>query len=161
LKSGKLENAPVLVVDDDRDLADVIVTYLARRGYRAVAAYSGKEALSLFKPGAFHLVLTDLKMPDIGGIALMNELKKRDKRVVVMLMTGYGSLDAAVQAIQEGAYDFISKPFKMDEIEVLIHRAAEQYALSAQLRRYRKWVLLLTASLPLWFLFGYWIVKLR
>ena len=150
-----------MVVDDDRDIADTIVSYLSRLGYPATAAYSGKDALSLFRPGAFHLVLSGLKLLDLDGLALLESLKNRDKRVVVILISGGGTIDAAVQAIHKGAYDFIPKPLKMDEMAPLIQRGAEQYALSAQLQRYKKYVLILSASLPLWLLLGYWIVRLR
>lgn len=158
MENSRHENTRILVVEKDRDSADTIVSHLSRLGCHATAACSGKDALSVFRSGAFHLVLTDLKLPDMDGIELLEALKKRDKRVVVIILSGHGTIEAAVQAIHRGAYDFITKPLETDDLALLVRRGAQRYALCAQLQRYRTFVLILSASLPLWLLLGYWMV---
>ncbi|MBN2125199.1 MAG: response regulator [Deltaproteobacteria bacterium] len=121
------EPARILVVDDDKHLADNLAEYLAKLGYRVVAAYGGPDALDRFRDGDFHLVVTDFMMPDIDGISLLERMKGINREVIVILITGYGTVDSAVRALKKGAHDFIQKPFKMEKLGKIIARAlAEQ-----------------------------------
>jgi len=113
------EDARILVVDDDKELADGLVEHLSNLGYAAKAAYSGREGLNKFENGDFQLVITDLKMPDMDGMELLEAVKARDKQAVVIVITGYGTIESAVKAIRKGAYDFMAKPVKMKEFELL------------------------------------------
>jgi len=101
------KDANILVVDDDKVLADNLVEYLSKLGYQASQAYGGREALTMFEQGDFQLVITDLKMPEMDGMELLDAVKELDGRVIVMVITGYGSIESAVTAIKKGAYDFI------------------------------------------------------
>lgn len=148
------EGAKILVVDDDRELADGLVESLSNLGYSAAAAYSGKEGLDKFENGAFQLVVTDLKMPDMDGMELLQAVKARDKQAVVIVITGYGTIESAVKAIKNGAYDFITKPVKMQELEVIIDRALERRTLSRQLGVFKGLTLALIISVPLWLVLG-------
>ena len=147
-------DARILVVDDDRELADGLVEYLSNLGYWAKAAYTGREGINRFENGAFQLVITDLKMPDMDGLALLEAVKARDSRAVVMVITGYGTIESAVEAIKKGAYDFITKPVKMQEFELLIDRALERHAMSKQLGVFKGLTLALIISVPLWLILG-------
>jgi DNA-binding NtrC family response regulator len=160
LEKSNHYNTRILVVDDDRDAAEKLVAHLSRLGYPATAVCSGKEALAVFGPGRFHLVLSELKLPDIDGIALLDALKRRDKRVVFIMVASQGTIDDAVQALHKGAYDVITKPLNMNDIALLLRRGTGHYALSAKLHNYRKYALILAASLPLWLLLGFWAVRL-
>ena len=148
------KEARILVVDDEKQVADVLVDYLSNLGYQTVAAYSGHDALSRFKNGGFQLVITDFKMPDINGMDLLEMVKGWDKRAMVIVITGYGTIESAVEAIKKGAYDFISKPFKMEELEIIIERALDRYALSKQLGLFRGLLFCLIASIPFWVIVG-------
>ncbi len=148
------QDVRILVVDDDKEFADLLVEHLSNLGYSAKAAYSGSEALSRFENGAFQLVITDLKMPDMDGMDLLEAVKARDKQAVVMVITGYGTIESAVKAIRNGAYDFITKPIKMEELEVIIERALDRYALSKQLGVFKGLTLALIISVPLWLILG-------
>ncbi len=148
------QDVRILVVDDDKDLADGLVEHLSNLGYSAAAAYSGREGLSRFENGDFQLVITDLKMPDMDGMELLEAVKARDKQAVVVVITGYGTIESAVKAIRNGAYDFITKPIKMEELEVIIERALDRYALSKQLGVFKGLTLALIISVPLWFILG-------
>lgn len=123
------KEAKILVVDDDKRLAGDMVECLTKFGYQAAAAYGGREALARFEQGDFQLVITDLKMPEMDGMELLDTVKKLDSRVTVMVITGYGTVEPAVAAIKKGAYDYIPKSFKMDELEVIVNRALERHTL--------------------------------
>jgi len=148
------QDVRIMVVDDDRELADGLVESLSGLGYKAQAAYSGREGLDRFENGAFQLVITDLKMPDMDGMALLEAVKARDSRAVVMVITGYGTIESAVAAIKDGAYDFIPKPVKMQELEIIIDRALERHTLSRQLGVFRGLTLALIISVPVWLILG-------
>ena len=144
----------ILVVDDDKRLADGLVDYLSNLGYSAKAAYSGREGLNSFENGAFQLVITDLKMPEMDGMELLEAVKARDRQAVVMVITGYATIESGVKAIKNGAYDFITKPVKMGELEVIINRALERHTLYRQLGVFRGLTLALIISVPLWLILG-------
>ncbi|MCK4389237.1 MAG: response regulator [Desulfobacterales bacterium] len=147
-------NARILVVDDDKEFADLLVEYLSNLGYWAKAAYTGREGIDRFKKGGFQLVITDLKMPDVDGMDLLEVVKHWDKQAMVLLMTGYATIDSAVKAIKKGAYDYIAKPVKIEELEVIIERALDRYALSKQLGVFRGLILALIISVPVWLILG-------
>lgn len=148
------EKVRIIVVDDDRSLADMLVEHLSRLGYRAVATYGGEEGLSCFKEGDFQMVITDLKMPGMDGMELMKEVKAIDKDAVVLVVTGYGTIEKAVEAIKLGAYDFISKPFDLNSLDVIIPRALERHTLSRRLGIFRGLTLALIISVPVWLILG-------
>ena len=151
--SNKKE-ANILVVDDDKALADDLAEYLTKSGYQPAAAYGGREALSRFEQGDFQLVIADLKMPEMDGMELLDAVKALDRSVVVIVITGYGSIESAVDAIKRGAFDFIPKPFKMEELELIIDRALERHTLSRQLGLFRGLTLALLISVPFWLILG-------
>ncbi len=148
------KEARILVVDDDKALADNLVEYLSKLGYQASPTYGGREALTTFEQGDFQLIITDLKMPEMDGMELLEAAKSLDKRVVVLVITGYGTIESAVMAIKKGAYDFIPKPFKMKELEIIVKRALERHTLFRQLGLFRGLTLALIISVPFWLILG-------
>ncbi len=142
------------MVDDDKQLADNMVEYLTKFGYQAAAAYGGREALTRFEQGDLQLVVTDLKMPEMDGMELLDAVKALDSWVMVMVITGYGSIESAVAAIKKGAYDFVPKPFKMEELEIIVKRALERHTLFRQLGVFRGLTLALIISVPFWLILG-------
>jgi DNA-binding NtrC family response regulator len=148
------KNAKILVVDDDQNLADNLVEYLGRLGYQAVAAYGGRQAVEMFGKEPFHLVITDLLMPEMSGLQVLEAAKALDSRVIVLVITGYGTIQSAVAAIREGAYDFLPKPFKMNELEVIITRALERHTLFRQLGVFKGLSIGLMISVPFWLILG-------
>jgi DNA-binding NtrC family response regulator len=150
---GKKE-ARILVVDDDTQMADTLLECLTKFGYRASAAYGGREGLSKFEHGDFQLVITDLVMPEMDGMELLGAVKALDSRVMVMVITGQGTIESAVKAIKNGAYDFIPKPLKMSELEIIISRAVERHTISRQLGVFRGLTLALIISVPIWLILG-------
>jgi len=113
----------VLVVDDEPVVVNSIRKTLARKAYRVEEAFSGKEALSRITTEAYDLVLLDMRLPDASGLDLINDIKRRKPNLRVVIVTGYASIDTAVEAIKRGADDYMAKPFTPDEIYGVTSRA--------------------------------------
>ena len=113
----------LLIVDDEVAQMRALCDTLALEGYTTRGFSSAREALAAVKPGEFDLLLTDLMMPEMDGIALSNAVRERDPAIAVILMTGHGTIDTAVRAMKEGALDYILKPFKLNVILPVIGRA--------------------------------------
>jgi DNA-binding NtrC family response regulator len=110
----------VLVVDDDAKMRELLLDTLSALGYEALGARDGEEALSLLEDEKIDLVVTDIKMPKISGVALLQEIKEKNPELPVVLITGYNSIYPMEEMINQGANGFISKPFRIGRIEELI-----------------------------------------
>lgn len=115
----------LLVVDDEVELTTALCDGLIRRGYEAVGVTSGKDALDALKTGSFDLLLTDLMMPDLDGIALLRAALELDPHIIGIIMTGQGTVQTAVEAMKTGSFDYILKPFKLERLLPLLTRAIE------------------------------------
>ncbi len=123
------ETKNILVVDDHKNFRDSLVKILQGEGLRTFPANDGEEALDTLRREKIHLVLTDLKMPKMDGVELLKVAKTIRPEVEVILITGYGTVDTAVTAMKDGAFDYIEKPFKPREILKLIRKAMEKQSL--------------------------------
>jgi DNA-binding NtrC family response regulator len=152
----------ILLVDDDPSSIDLISEILQKTGLEVVVAKDGEDALNKFSVNSFELILTDLMMPKMDGLALLKEIKKKEKDAVVLIITGFGTIESAVSAIKAGAYDYISKPIKVDELELVINRALEKRRLINQLHSLKGIFIAALISIPIWLLIGVilgWIWK--
>ena len=139
----------VLLVDDDQALCETLAVGLGKRGYDVAWRTSGAEAITELGTGAaFDVVVTDLNMRGVGGIELCARVVEAFPDVPVLLLTAFGSLETAVQAIRAGAYDFISKPVQLDVLALAIERAAKHKQLRDEVRRLREEVACAPAALP-------------
>ena len=123
------ENAkrrPILVVDDDPYMRTSLTDCLVSCGYCVEAAVDGVDALSRFRRGAFEMVITDIRMPKMGGLDLLKELKGRAPEIPVIVITAYGTVNTAVEAMKQGAADFIMKPFSLDDLEVVVRNVLDR-----------------------------------
>ncbi len=120
------ERAKILVVDDKDQMRDVLRKFLAAEGYLVETAADGKDALRKFSENKFELVLSDIKMPAMDGSELLTEILKINPQAIVILMTAFGSIEAAVAAIKLGAADYVSKPFQMEDVLFRISRALKE-----------------------------------
>jgi two-component system response regulator PilR (NtrC family) len=125
----------ILVVDDDEASRDVLETVLRRKGFNVTTAGNGVEALSRLDAQPVDLVLTDVKMPGMNGLTLLRQIHARAPDTVVVLIAGYGAINWAIRAIREGAYDYLAKPFQLDELYVLVDNAVERIRLTKENRR--------------------------
>ena len=122
----------VLVVDDDEMLRTAICANLELEGYDVSSVASAKEALKVVSTGSFDIVLSDLKLPDLSGIEFIRQCKERKDEVAMVLMTGFGNTDLALEALRAGAYDYLSKPFQMDELVLTLKKIEERERLRAE-----------------------------
>jgi signal transduction histidine kinase len=122
----------VLIVDDDEMVRYVLTEKLSESGFSATAALDGQSAVDLFRETTFDAVLLDLKMPGMDGIETLKELRKHDSNVPVIMVTAFGDITTAVEAIKLGAYDFVEKPPQISRIVVTLRRAIEKAALERE-----------------------------
>jgi len=122
----KLFDDNILVVDDDPDIREVLKDRLESLGYRVLTADSGKEGLDLLEKECPQLILLDIEMPALSGIEVLKEIRKRDLDLTVVMITAYGTIERAVEAMKEGAYDFIPKPFEPDHVALIVQKAFER-----------------------------------
>jgi DNA-binding NtrC family response regulator len=130
--------ARVLVVDDEPIALKNLERALEREGYEVTAAASGQGALKLLRAHAFDVVLTDLKMEKVDGLQVLQRCRELDPDAEVILVTGYASVDTAIEAIKRGAYHYVAKPFKLDEVRNVVREAAAKVALKKENRRLRE-----------------------
>jgi two-component system NtrC family response regulator len=119
----------ILIVDDEKNYLVVLEALLASEGYEIVTSDSARTASKMIQEGDIDLLLTDMKMPGMSGMDLLEQVKKIKPEVPVIMMTAYGTIEMAVEAIKKGAYDYITKPFENEELKLTIHKAFENYRL--------------------------------
>jgi two-component system response regulator PilR (NtrC family) len=122
----------VLVVDDEDIMREILDALLTREGYQVRLAASGAEGLELARTVPFDAAIVDVMMPGMDGIALLDELKKIDDDLPVLMITAFASVETAISAMKRGAFDYITKPFKNDEVLVVVHNAVERRQLKAE-----------------------------
>lgn len=127
----------VLVVDDEVNIRNALVTMLEKKGYRVCGAGTGEEALQYLEEARMDLVITDLRMPGIGGIEFLRRLKGKWPDTEVVVMTAFGSIDTAVEAMRLGAYDYLTKPIDRERFAVVVEKALERHALAFENKRLR------------------------
>src|SRR5258706_5346030 len=124
----------ILIVDDEPLNVEVLEQELGDRGYAVERAGSGAEALAAFESFRPELIFVDYQMPDMNGIEVLKELKRRGNEAPVIVLTAYGTVERAVQAMKEGAYDFISKPFEPDHLALAVVKAFEREKLKREVQ---------------------------
>jgi len=125
--SCKRMSLKILVVDDDDVTLRLLREVLEKQGYAVQLAHSGEEAVQSLRKQSFPIVLSDIRMIELDGMAVLREVKKTSPDSAVILMTGFGSMDGAIEAIQQGAFDYVSKPFKIDDLKGVVSRAAKHW----------------------------------
>lgn len=132
----------ILIAEDDDSFREMIQDFLKTPQRIIFSFKNGQEAIQALRKGKFDLVISDLMMPGADGMEVLREAKERNPDSVVILVTGYASLDSALRAIRGGAYDYIRKPFKLDELEIVVKNACEKILLVREnkglLRRLRE-----------------------
>ncbi len=124
--------ANILVIDDEEAMRDVCQLVFSRDGNRVVTAEDGLIGLTRFKKESFDLIILDLNMPGLGGMDVLNEIKGDDPEAIVIVITGYSTIESAVEAMKNGAYDFVPKPFNPDSLRMIARRALEKKKLALE-----------------------------
>jgi NtrC-family two-component system response regulator AlgB len=129
--------ARLLIVDDEKNIRANLASFFQSIGHEAETAESGRQARAMIEAASFDLVLTDFRMAEMNGLELLTEIKKRRPETLVILMTAYGTVENAVAAMKAGAFDYVTKPFSLDQIQHLTERALQLQGLRAENRALR------------------------
>ena len=132
------EKSKILVIDDEKRMCDSIKVLLSNIGYDVDIAENGKVGIDKLKASRYDLVITDLMMPELDGFAVMKYIKENCPDTLVIVITGYASVESAVRAIRSGAYDYILKPFDFEIIKISVERAWDKLKLEKELEQTRK-----------------------
>ncbi len=120
-----MENQEILIVDDSKAILAVMKEFLEESGFRVITAMTAQDAFSVIKNEKIDLIIMDIKLPDTNGLDALVEIKKIDPKLSVIIMTAYGTTQTAIEAMKRGAYDYVTKPFKNENLKVLIRKALE------------------------------------
>ena len=131
----KPDTVSVLVVDDEQDIRDGFERILTRIGFQVLKASRGDKALKVLSDTEVSIVLLDLKMPGMNGMEVLKHIRDLDVSILVIVITGYATIETAIEAMKQGAYDFISKPFDPDQLCIIVNRAAERIRLARETER--------------------------
>jgi len=144
----------ILVVDDEQDVRETLESVLAKLDYDPIVAPGGKEALELIKQNKIDVVLSDLYMPEMDGIELLKRVKTENRNIVFLMITAHPTIETAVDAIKKGAYDYLTKPFHIDEVKMKLNRALEKSGLAHSLTWANGMIWALIISIPVWLILG-------
>jgi DNA-binding NtrC family response regulator len=128
----------ILIVDDEVVQREMLEGFLVKQGHAAESAADGQTAVRKFREGDFDFVLTDLRMPGMDGIQLLKELRRMNPEVIVVILTAYGTIGTAVEAMKEGAYDYLTKPVDLDELLILARRVERELELNRENRELKE-----------------------
>ena len=149
-----MEQINVLVVDDEEDVLQTLESMLNELNFNTIIAKSGDRAMEIIENNKIDVVLSDIYMPETDGFELLNNVRAFDKEIVFLMITGKPTIETAVQSIREGAYDYITKPFDLEDLRIKINRCIEKKKLSHNLKWSRGVIWALIISIPIWLLLG-------
>lgn len=124
-----MKNTRLIIVDDEQDLLELIVRRLKRKGYAVDGVESAEEALELLKANDYDVAIYDIRLPKMDGITLLKETKKLYPNIEVLMLTGHGTIETAIEAMKLGAFDYLTKPYNLAELEMTIEKASENKSL--------------------------------
>jgi len=136
-----MEQKKILIIDDEESMRHMLSLILKKEGYQVHAAAGGREALDLLSSHSFDFILSDIIMPEMDGLELLQALKDRKVEATIIMMSAFGTINTAVEAMKRGAYDYISKPFRPDEVLMALRKAEERESLRQENIRLRQEVL--------------------
>lgn len=128
----KNENISILVVDDEEMIVTILLNFLGEKGYNVTGINDPVEAIELVKQRTFDIVFTDLMMPVVNGMELVKEISQQNVDTQIIIFTGYASVDSAIDAVQQGVYDYIKKPFRLEDINHILEHALEKLMLKRE-----------------------------
>lgn len=127
-----MENLEILFVDDDQKILEVVKSYLSRQGFKVTTLHDGLKALEAIKKKSFDILFSDLMMPEIDGLALLKATKQVSPETEVIIVTGFASVESAIEALKLGGYDYLQKPINFERLKILIDRIAEKKQLQKE-----------------------------
>jgi DNA-binding NtrC family response regulator len=152
--------AQILIVDDDQSIRDFLKDYFTDLGYKAVAAENGAKALEILAQYDFDCIVSDLVMPDMDGLSLLKEVRAKKNKAPFLMVTGYPTVETAVEAIKQGAYDYITKPLQLDDVRIKVERALHAKGLETSVKKLTGIAWAIIISIPIWLILGIVLGKL-
>ena len=149
-----MDKKKILVVDDEEDVRETLSTVLENLDYDPCVAANGEEALETIRQKPIDIILSDLYMPGMNGIELLKRVKSEKKSIVFLMITAHPTIETAVDAIKKGAYDYLTKPFHIEEVRIKLGRAMEKQGLASSLRWANGLIWALIISIPIWLILG-------
>jgi len=122
----KKHRGKILIVEDEKSMREVLKILLEGEGYEVTTASDGLEGISLIEKDIFDLIITDMKMPKADGFEVLKRIKEISPDTIVIMITAFGNTDTAIEAMKMGAYDYITKPFNIEEIRLIVRKAIEK-----------------------------------
>lgn len=144
----------IMVVDDNESTRLILSDYFSSVGYKVVTAFDGEDALKKFIPSGFDCIISDIMMPNIDGIELLKRIKTKDPQVCFLMITGYSSIENAVNAIQLGANDYVNKPFHMEDFRIKLERILYDKKKAKLYKTMKRLFWAMILSIPIWLLLG-------
>lgn len=133
-----MKNRVILVIDDEKNQREMLVGYLAKKGYQVIGCRSAKDAISIIKDTPVDFVFTDHQMPEMTGMELLSHIKEINPEILVIVFTAYGTIEMAVQAMKEGAYNYLTKPVDLEELTMIIKKGSEYLQLREENRELKR-----------------------
>jgi len=149
----------ILVVEDDEGIQELLVETLPRLGYEPVIADNGKMGLETFQSQNFAIIITDVRMPKMDGLTMLKEIRKQDPKIPIIVITGYPSVDTAVESLVEGADYYLVKPINMVDLEAKIKKSFEKRKIQKALASIKLTNIILVVLIPAWILFGFFLAR--
>ncbi len=144
----------LLIVDDEQQIRAMLEQFFKELGYMVMTAGSGKEAIERFLKYKFDCIISDLVMPEMDGLALLRQVKEKSPGTLFFLITGYGTIENAVQGMKDGAYDFIAKPFRLEDMKMRVERALLAKNLENSVKKMSGILWAFIISIPIWLILG-------
>lgn len=142
-----MSSEKILVVDDELFVRELLLEFLSTEGYEVSLADSGEKAVALMQTQPADLVLVDLKMPGIDGVETLKQMKKIAPDTLAIIMTGYPTIESSIEALRQGAYDYVVKPFKLNDLKSSIEKALREHKLKIQISQLKDRIAQLEAEL--------------
>lgn len=146
--------ARILIVDDDEAIRELLKEFFHGLGYEMTTASNGPEALTAVSQHDFDCIISDYAMPDMNGLAFLEQLREQGKQVPFLMITGYPTIEIAVEVMKRGAYDYITKPLQLEDVRIKVERALHTKGLEKSLKKLSgiAWAILI--SIPIWLALG-------
>jgi two-component system response regulator PilR (NtrC family) len=146
--------ARILIVDDDEAIRELLKEFFQGLGYETTTSANGSEALTIINQHDFDCIISDNVMPDVNGLELLERLREQGKKVPFLMITGYPTIETAVEVMKRGAYDYITKPLQLEDVRIKVERALHTKGLEKSLKKLSgiAWAILI--SIPIWLILG-------
>ena len=150
----------ILLVEDEQDILNIFSEQLTRWGYNPIIAENGEEGIRKYQQSPVDLVITDIKMPALDGATMLQKIREIDNDAVVIMVTGYPSIDSAVTCMKYGAFDYLVKPINIDELKIKIEKGLERKQLLKTISLWKGVNWSLIVSIPIWLILGIVLAKM-